>query len=92
MDGLLESLVKGIIKETLRYRSDIKPMAGVDTLTQASASSESDQPEMSSGWETSRMRTATSTTTKGGRRRVLLEKDKQPRIRVRVVDVGKRSS
>ena len=47
-------------------RSDIRSMAGVDTITQASASSESDQPEMSSGWETSRMRTATETKTKGG--------------------------
>ena len=35
-----------IIQETLRYRSDIRPMAGVDALTKASASSESDQPEM----------------------------------------------
>ena len=92
MDGLLDSLVGGIIHETLRYRSNIRPMAGVDTLTQASASSDSNQPDMCSGWETLRTRTATATTTKGGRRRVLLEKDEQPRVRVLVVDIGKRSS
>ena len=43
LDGLLNSLVGGIIQDTLRYRSDIIPMAGVDTLTQTSALSESDQ-------------------------------------------------
>ena len=50
MDGLLDSLVGGIILETLRYRYDIRPMAGFDTLTQASALSESDQPEMPFGF------------------------------------------
>ena len=40
----------GIIQETLRYRSNVRPMAGVDTLTQASDSSESDQPEMPFGF------------------------------------------
>ena len=70
-DGLLDILARGIIQETLRYRSDIRLMAGVDTLTQTSASSELDQPEISSGWEISRMRMATATTTKGGGIRVV---------------------
>ena len=39
-----------IIQETLRYRSDIRPMSGVDTLTQASALSDSDQLEMPFGF------------------------------------------
>ena len=59
------------MQEALRYRSDIRPMAGVDTLTQALASSESDQPEVSSDWDTSKMTTAIATATKGGRRRVV---------------------
>ena len=49
-DGLLDSLVGGIIQETLRYRSDMRPMAGVNTLTQALALSESDQTEMLFGF------------------------------------------
>ena len=46
----MNSLVGRIIQETLRYRSDIRPMVGVDTLTQALALSESDQPEMPFGF------------------------------------------
>ena len=49
-DGLLDSLVEGIIQGKLRYKYDIGIMAGVDTLTQASALSESDQPEMPFGF------------------------------------------
>ena len=46
----MDSLVGGIIQETLRYRSDIRPMSGYEKLTQASASSELDQPEMPFGF------------------------------------------
>ena len=34
----------------MRYRSDIRPMAGVDTITKASASSESDKLEIPFGF------------------------------------------
>ena len=44
---IMDSLVGGVIQETLRYRTDIRPMAVVDTLAQASDLSESDQPEIS---------------------------------------------
>ena len=50
LDGLFDSLVGVLIQETLRYRSDIRPMAGVDTLTQASVLSESDHPDMPFGF------------------------------------------
>ena len=46
----MDSMVGGIIQEKLRYRSDIRPMAGVDTLTQASDPSELDHPEMPFGF------------------------------------------
>ena len=49
-NGLLNSLMEGIIQETLRYRSNIRPMAGVDTLTQVLALSDSDHPEMPFGF------------------------------------------
>ena len=70
-DGILDSMVGGIIQETLRYRSYIRTMAGVDKLTQASDLSELDQSGKSSGWETPRKRTAAATATKGGRRRMV---------------------
>ena len=44
-DGLLDRLVGGIIQVKSRYKSDIRPVAGGDTLPPVLASSELEHPE-----------------------------------------------